>query len=247
MNIKEILAFAPSSEQGKNSFRVVTNRRGGTTYLEVYDDIGRDPTTGEGVDAKDVSRVLRSAGPVEVSINSAGGSFFDGASIYAALKQHRQPVTVEVVGLAFSAASLIAVAGDRVKMSPASSFGIHRSATVASGNVDAIKDAQNWLEKIDGILVEAYRDKTGHSEEQIREWLIGDNRDGSLWNAEEAVELGFADEITGQSKAKPKAVAKRQEPQRDPDAGMIFKQDRSTRSRLAACELRLLTAGKRSF
>ena len=92
--------------------------------ISVYDVIGYDYWSGEGVTAKRVAGALRSlgAGPVTVNINSPGGDMFEGLAIYNLLREHKGEVTVKVVGLAASAASIIAMAGDTVQIARAAFF-----------------------------------------------------------------------------------------------------------------------------
>jgi ATP-dependent Clp protease protease subunit len=84
----------------------------------MFEDIGEDFWTGGGITAKKVSPQLRAIGdrPVEVQLNSPGGDMFEGIAIYNVLREHPQDITVKVMGMAASAASLIAMAGDTVEI-----------------------------------------------------------------------------------------------------------------------------------
>lgn len=195
-DLDQLLNAAPVSDRNADAFRIQIQNRAESTFISIDDDIGSDGY-GNGIAAKDVSAAIRTAGKIEVYIHSPGGAFFDGAAIFQALKRHKHRVEIEVGALAFSAASLIAMAGDHIRISPSSAFGIHRAWTVAKGNSAALKDALQWVEQIDKILVREYAAKSGQDEATIKRWLDGVGGDGTLWNGAEAVELGFADELIG--------------------------------------------------
>lgn len=195
-DLDHLLNAAPASDRNADAFRIKIQNRAESTYISIDDDIGSDGF-GNGIAAKDVSAAIRGAGKIEVYIHSPGGAFFDGAAIFQALKRHKHRVEVEVGALAFSAASLIAMAGDHVKISPSSAFGIHRAWTLAKGNSSALRDALQWVDQIDKILVREYASKSGQDEATIKRWLDGPGGDGTLWNGVQAVELGFADELIG--------------------------------------------------
>lgn len=156
--------------------------------ISIYDDIGA-----YGVSAKDFIAALRSiAAPViKLSINSPGGSVFDALAMYNALRQHPAEIVVDVKGVAASAASLVAMAGDRIIM-PANAFMmIHNPWSVAAGNADELRDFADTLDKISAALVGIYATRTGQGEDKVRELLAAE----TWMTAAEAKELGFADEI----------------------------------------------------
>lgn len=163
--------------------------------LLIMEQIGED-WYGDGVIAKDVVGFLKEHKDreVHVRVNSPGGLVYDGFVIYNALVSHKPEVVVTIEGLAFSAASYIAMAGDKVQMHKASDLGIHRSSTVAWGNAKDLAASIEWLDTIDGHLVEIYEDRTGASTKQINKWLDGVS-DGTLFSATDALKNGFIDEI----------------------------------------------------
>ena len=129
--------------------------------------------------------------PVTVEINSPGGHVDAGSEIYTALKNYPGHVTVEVVGLAASAASVIAMAGDEVKISPTAEIMIHNAWMTSTGDKKAKEKDAKILTSTDEGLVNAYEIKTGKSREEILALM-----DEETWmSAQQAVELGFADEI----------------------------------------------------
>lgn len=137
---------------------------------------------------------LKSAsGPLTVVINSPGGDVFAAAEIYNALREYPEAVTVKIDSIAASAASVIAMAGDEVIMSPVSMLFIHNPATVAIGDGEEMLKAKAMLDEVKNSLINAYEQKTGLSRTKISHLM-----DAETWlNAGKAVELGFADSISG--------------------------------------------------
>lgn len=132
------------------------------------------------------------AGNLTVVINSPGGDVFAGLAIYNALVNHNGNVTVRVDGLAASIASVIAMAGDKIIMSPGSMIMIHRPSVYAAGTVDDMEKAKDVLMKIEEGITPIYAKRTGLSDEKIAELL-----EAETWMlADKAVELGFADEVS---------------------------------------------------
>lgn len=160
--------------------------------IGIYDVIGQDYWTGEGVTAKRIAAALRSigAGPVTVNINSPGGDMFEGFAIYNLLREHPGEVTVKVLGLAASAASIIAMAGDTVQMSRASFLMIHNAWIVAAGNRHELREIAEWMEPFDAAMADIYAARTG-----LDAAAIGEMLDAETWLAgSEAIQKGFADE-----------------------------------------------------
>lgn len=132
------------------------------------------------------------AGDLTVVINSPGGDVFAGLAIYNALVNHNGNVTVRVDGLAASIASVIAMAGDKIIMSPGSMIMIHRPSVYAAGTVDDMEKAKDVLMKIEEGITPIYAKRTGLDEDKIAELL-----EAETWMlADKAVELGFADEVS---------------------------------------------------
>lgn len=163
--------------------------------LLIMENIGED-WYGDGVSATSVVDFVANQkdSPIHVRINSPGGFVYDGLVMYNALASHVPDVTVTVEGLAYSMASVIALAGDTVRMFKASDYGIHRAWGGAVGNQNEMRAAAEWLAKIDDHLAEIYAEKTGKPAAQIIAWMEGTS-DGTLFSATEALEAGFADEV----------------------------------------------------
>lgn len=128
---------------------------------------------------------------IEVEINSGGGSVFAGSEIYTALKDYKGYVTVKIVGLAASAASVIAMAGDKVMMSPTAQIMIHNVSTYTSGDYRDMEHSAEVLKSANNTIANAYRLKTGKTQEELLTLM-----DNETWmTAQKAKELGFIDEI----------------------------------------------------
>ena len=130
-------------------------------------------------------------GNVTVWINSPGGDVFAAAQIYNMLMDYKGKVTVRIDSLAASAASVIAMAGDEVLMSPVAMMMIHNPATVAIGDTAEMQKAISMLDEVKESIMNAYEIKTGLSRTVISHLMDAE----SWFNAKKAVELHFADEI----------------------------------------------------
>ena len=136
-------------------------------------------------------------GDITVWINSPGGDCIAAAQIYNMLFDYKGKVTVKVDGIAASAASVIAMAGDVVMMSPVSMMMIHNPATIAMGDHSEMQKAIDQLSEIKESIINAYEIKTGLSRAKISRLM-----DEETWmNANKALELGFIDEIIGENTA----------------------------------------------
>jgi ATP-dependent Clp protease protease subunit len=147
----------------------------------------------EATSPNSVNKVLEKANgeDIEVEINSGGGSVFAGSEIYTALKSYSGNVTVKIVGLAASAASVIAMAGNKVMMSPTAQIMIHNVSSRASGDYRDMEHTAEVLRNANDTIANAYRIKTGKTQEKLLALM-----DHETWmTAEKAKELGFIDEI----------------------------------------------------
>lgn len=177
-------------------FNVVAAAAGAeeTAELDIFDEIGF-----WGVQAADFIRDLKAitAKTINVSINSPGGDVFAGLAIYNALKGSGKEIVVKVMGVAASAASLIAMAGDKIVMPKNTFMMVHNPWSIAMGNADELRETADTLDKIGSSLQATYVAKTGQSEDKIKELLAKDT-----WlTADEAKELGFATEVVEDVKA----------------------------------------------
>ena len=161
--------------------------------IGIYDAIGYDYWTGDGVTAKRIAGALRSMGkgPVTVNVNSPGGDMFEGLAIYNLLREHDGDVTVRVLGIAASAASIIAMAGDKVQIARAGFLMIHNAWIVAAGNRNDFSELSAWLEPFDTAMADIYAARTGDDIKAITKLMDAETYIGGA----AAVEQGFADEF----------------------------------------------------
>lgn len=135
-------------------------------------------------------------GAVTVWINSPGGNVFAAAEIYTMLKDYAGKITVKIASLAASAASVVAMAGDTVQMSPTALLMVHDPSTIAMGNTRDMEKAIAALNEVKESIINAYAAKSG-----MRRSRIADLMSEETWlNAKKAVELGFADEVLYEGK-----------------------------------------------
>lgn len=140
--------------------------------------------------------LLSDSGDVTVWINSPGGDCVAAAQIYNMLMDYKGNVTIKIDGIAASAASVIAMAGNKVYVSPVSMLMIHNPMTVAMGNAADMEKAIEMLQSVKDSIINAYEIKTGLSRARLSHLM-----DAETWmDANKAVELGFADEILSRPK-----------------------------------------------
>ena len=134
-------------------------------------------------------------GDVVIFLNSPGGDCIAASQIYTMLTEYKGRVTIKIDGLAASAASVIAMAGDTVLMAPTSMMFIHNPMTAAFGNKEEMEKAIGMLEEVKESIINAYERKTGLSRQKLSHLM-----DSDTWmNAKRAIELGFADGMLGDS------------------------------------------------
>lgn len=182
--------------------------------IAIYEQIGTD-WFGEGFTAKKMADALRAADgkDVTVSINSPGGDFFEGAAIYNLLREYSGKVTVKIPGLAASAASIIAMAGDVIQISEIGFLMIHDCWAIVIGNSAEMMKTAETFNKFDSAMADVYVSRTGLDKEEISDMM-----DKDTWlNGTEAIEKGFSDELLpaksvdgkGNEGKKSKALARR--------------------------------------
>lgn len=160
--------------------------------ISIYDPIGWD-FFGDGVTSKNIASALQSmqGQDVVVNINSPGGDVFEGLAIYNLLNSHNGKVTVRIMGLAASAASFIAMAGDEIQIARAGFLMIHNAWVVAIGNRNDLRDQANWIEQFDNTIADIYQARTGGDLSQIQQ-----DMDNELWiGGNDAVNSGWADSL----------------------------------------------------
>lgn len=194
--------------------------------ITMFDVIGEDFWSGGGVTAKKVAAQLRAIGsrPVEVQINSPGGDMFEGIAIYNVLREHPQPITMKIIGMAASAASIVAMAGDTIQIGAASFLMIHNCWVLAIGNRHDMRETAEWLEPFDQAMADVYAARSGQDAKAIAKWMD----DETFMSGKQAIDRGFADALL-------------------PADAMVVDEDAKARDRdineLRATELSLVQAG----
>jgi ATP-dependent Clp endopeptidase proteolytic subunit ClpP len=161
----------------------------------LYELIGLDFWTGDGITAKSFQKELSEikASAIDLHINSPGGDVFDGIAIYNLLKQHPAKITTYIDGFAGSISSVIALAGNPVYMAENAKYIIHNPSGVTMGTAVDHRKTADILDGIRDSMTKTYTSKTGKSADEINALL-----DAESWlSAEQALEIGFIDEITG--------------------------------------------------
>lgn len=178
----------------------------GDNVITMFGAIGEDFWSGGGITAKTVTAQLRAIGdrPVEIQINSPGGDMFEGIAIYNVLREHPQPVTVKIMGMAASAASVIAMAGDTVEIGAASFVMIHNCWVVAVGNRHDMQETADYLAPFDQAMADVYAYRTGKTAAECAGWM-----DTETWmSGTVAIDRGFADELLNADQTKRDEKAK---------------------------------------
>lgn len=133
---------------------------------------------------------------IVIKLNSPGGDAFEGIEICNYLKDHPSHITVEVTGVAASAATFLVAGANKVVMDTGTSGMIHEASTFAWGNKAEIKKVLNALETIDDSILDIYEEKTGQTRDQLTEWMSAEK----WFTADQMVKYGFADEVKKEKK-----------------------------------------------
>ena len=185
---------APSDVLAKWAQMPVAAIKDSDITISILEFIGDDYWSGAGVTANRISAALRSISEqnITVRINSPGGDMFEGIAIYNLLRAHPAKVTVEVLGWAASAASIIAMAGDEIRMGLGSFMMIHDAWGMVIGNRHDMREAAHLFDQFDAAIADIYEARTGIKRADIEELMDAE----TFMGASEAVESGFADGIT---------------------------------------------------
>jgi len=174
----------------------ITNKGEADAEILLYDVIGGYDDNWEYQGAKNLIEKIKALGDVKnitLRINSIGGDVFEAQAMYSYLRSHSANVTVRVDGLAASAASLVAMAGNKVIMPENALMMIHNPAGFAMGEAEDMRDTADILDKVRDAIAAAYVQKTGMERDKIIAMM-----DEETWmTAQEAHDFGFCDEIDG--------------------------------------------------
>lgn len=186
MNPKQRSPFRLAKPQS-----IVSFVGGDEAEIVLYDEIGY-----WGVTAEQFREELQgmNARTIHLRINSPGGSVFEALAMFNCLKEHPARVVAHVDGLAASAATVVALGGDELRMASNAFFMIHDPWLLTVGNAEQLRKDADLLDKIGGSIVDTYRTKTGAAAEVVKAWMEAE----TWFTAEEAQEAGFADAIEHQ-------------------------------------------------
>lgn len=188
-----VQARRPVAKNKDRSWFKIENKKNDEADVYIYDEIGFWGTT-----AADFASQLRDldVGHITLHLNSPGGDVFDGVAIYNTLVNHKADVSVFVDGLAASAASFIAQAGDEVVMGKGSTMMIHDASGMAWGNAEEMRQTADILDRVSDTIAGFYADRTGGTVDEWRGLMQAE----TWYNADEAVEAGLADRVNKTSK-----------------------------------------------
>ena len=149
------------------------------------------------IDAKLVRNALDGVDkPIVIKLNSPGGDVFQGIEIYNYLKNHTSHVTVEVTGLAASAASIISMGADEIVMNTGTTMLIHNASGGVWGNAEDIINYGNMVKTLDKSIIDIYEERTGQSRDTITDWMSVEK----TFTASECLEYGFANKVKERTK-----------------------------------------------
>lgn len=162
--------------------------------ISIYGAIGRDPN-GDDNSERRISAALRAIGDkdVVINLNSPGGSYYSGLAIYNLLRQHNAKVTINVIGMAGSAASVIAMAGDEILMATGSSIMVHSASAMAIGNRFDLSEISELLAETDNEMAKLYAARASVELSVAAEWMDRNRGGGKHFYADEAIQIGLAD------------------------------------------------------
>ena len=170
------------------SWYTIRARTSGTEVL-IYDEIGAYGVTAKGFLAE--LGALPEDAAIDLRLNSPGGSVFDAVAIYNALKRHAGEITVWIDGIAASAASYIAMAGDAIVMPENAFLMIHDPSGLVMGTAEDMRSTAEALDKVKGSLIQGYAGKSGKPDDEIAALMAAET-----WlDAKDALDLGFIDRI----------------------------------------------------
>lgn len=170
----------------------ITNKAAGPAEISIFGPIG-NTWDGEGVTAAKFIKDFKAikGDEVTLTVNSPGGSLFDGLSIYTAMAASGKKITGKVMGVAASAASILLMAAEKIQMPKNTHLMIHKAGNIAVGNADDMRAMADVLDTLDKSIAATYAARTGRPEDEIKAMLDK----GDTWmTADEAVAMGFADE-----------------------------------------------------
>jgi ATP-dependent protease ClpP protease subunit len=164
-----------------------------TPTISIFDYIG-DDGEGGGVGAKRIAAALRTVAgkDIVVEINSPGGNYFEGVAAYNLLRRHDGKVTVQVLGVAASAASVIAMAGDEIQIAANAEIMIHEARGLFMGTKSEMQEAMEVLAHLDSAMCETYAARSGRPSAEFEAMIAGKD---VFFRGQEAIDAGLADTL----------------------------------------------------
>lgn len=194
LNIRAGMPFEPSPDaMARWNSGIQAAAADQNDVVSILDVIGED-FIGNGFTAKRMSGALRSIGPkpITVHVNSPGGDVFEGIAIYNLLREHQAEVTIKILGLAASIASVIAMAGDEIQIAASGFIMMHKAQGVAVGDEDDFRAFADLMKPINRAMAEVYAARSGKAVTELLGWMKGD---GTWLGGEEAIAEQFADAL----------------------------------------------------
>lgn len=192
-----VLPF-PRADRGRKALNYRMQAKAGRGEIYLYDVIGEGWFGG--ISAKQFAADMKAMGAVstiDLRINSDGGDVFEGRAMHALLAQHSARIVVHVDGLAASIASLIAMAGDEIRMAEGSYMMVHEAWGVAVGDASEMERMRDLLRSVSGTIADTYAARTKNDRTKVDEWMAAE----TWFTAAAAVDAGFADVVDEPVKA----------------------------------------------
>lgn len=189
--------FRPTNGKPEWSFRI-ENAAKGRAKVYIYDVVG-----GWDLNAGDFVQKLHAldVAGIDLHVNSPGGFVFDGVAIYSALKNHKADVTTYVDGVAASAASFVAMAGDEIVVEKPARMMIHDAQAVGVGNAADMREYADLLDETSDTIAGIYADRAGGKPADWRAAMLANAGSGTWYSAHAAVDAGLADRVANDSPA----------------------------------------------
>lgn len=216
----------------KPSFKV--NLAASVPEVLIYDDIGRSMFGG--LSAKDFAtewgKIPASAAKVSIRINSGGGDVFDGVAIYNTIRRHSGHKVVDIDGGALSIASVIAMAGDEIRMADGAMMMIHKPWSMTVGDADELRKRADLMDQVEEQVIGIYARRTRMEPDKLADML----REETWMDSEDAVAMGFADAVSKDlaiaARVNPACITS-QAPNRRERLSALFRHHEKMRSRFS--------------
>jgi ATP-dependent Clp protease protease subunit len=182
--------------------RLNADSKASSAELVIYGEIGG---WWDGIDAAQTIKDLSAldVDQIDVRLNSPGGVVFDGVAIYNALAQHKANITVNIEGVAASIASVIAMAGDEIRIGEAANVMIHKPWSFAFGDAGEMRKEADVLDTLEAGIIDIYAARTGADRKQLQDWVAAE----TWFRGQAAIDAGFADSLVP-AKAKKASAAR---------------------------------------